>query len=177
MSKDRFKISLISLGCDKNTVDSEEMLGILDQKGYHERALARTKAKAGHNERIMKFSLVVMVLSYVFAVVFEIVCGGLLTGRVLLTWGQLELIRTILKVLTGSLSAMTVFASDYYGKLSLEERLGDHARMIRLYEMVEERIADGCGMEVLLCKLAKEELGENANWFAYQGRNKPDISV
>lgn len=34
MTNEVFKIALISLGCDKNTVDSEEMLGILDQKGY-----------------------------------------------------------------------------------------------------------------------------------------------
>ncbi len=29
-----FKVALISLGCDKNTVDSEEMLGILASRGY-----------------------------------------------------------------------------------------------------------------------------------------------
>lgn len=29
-----FKITMITLGCDKNTVDSEEMLGILKERGY-----------------------------------------------------------------------------------------------------------------------------------------------
>ena len=28
------KILFISLGCDKNLVDSEEMLGLLSRKGY-----------------------------------------------------------------------------------------------------------------------------------------------
>ena len=31
---EQLHIALISLGCDKNTVDSEEMLGILSQRGY-----------------------------------------------------------------------------------------------------------------------------------------------
>ena len=28
------KIFFVSLGCDKNLVDSEEMLGLLEKKGY-----------------------------------------------------------------------------------------------------------------------------------------------
>ena len=31
---ENFKVALVTLGCDKNTVDSEEMLGILSAKGY-----------------------------------------------------------------------------------------------------------------------------------------------
>ena len=34
MKENSLKIALITLGCDKNTVDSEEMLGILTDKGY-----------------------------------------------------------------------------------------------------------------------------------------------
>ena len=28
------KISFVSLGCDKNLIDSEIMLGLIDQEGY-----------------------------------------------------------------------------------------------------------------------------------------------
>ena len=28
------KISFVSLGCDKNLIDSEIMLGLIDEKGY-----------------------------------------------------------------------------------------------------------------------------------------------
>ena len=35
MEENTLNIALITLGCDKNTVDSEEMLGILSHSGYH----------------------------------------------------------------------------------------------------------------------------------------------
>lgn len=35
MKETRLNIALITLGCDKNTVDSEEMLGILNRSGYN----------------------------------------------------------------------------------------------------------------------------------------------
>ena len=34
ISTTKLSVALISLGCDKNTVDSEEMLGILSEHGY-----------------------------------------------------------------------------------------------------------------------------------------------
>ena len=34
MEQNKLNIALVTLGCDKNTVDSEEMLGILTAHGY-----------------------------------------------------------------------------------------------------------------------------------------------
>ena len=36
-------ILFISLGCDKNLVDSEVMLGLLDKKGYRDRRFRRRR--------------------------------------------------------------------------------------------------------------------------------------
>ena len=147
------------------------------QKDYHREALARTKLRLGRNDRIVKIALAAAVLTYVAAVVFEIVCSGLITGIVRCTPETLDVSRTVLKVLMGSLSCATLFAGNYYGKLSLEETAGDHRRMIALYEHAEAQILERGETEELLLELARESLGENSSWYAYQSKNRPDISL
>jgi len=35
------KMSMVSLGCDKNTVDSEMMLGLMNEKGFENLVISR----------------------------------------------------------------------------------------------------------------------------------------
>ena len=152
-------------------------LWVRDQASYHKKALDRTEAHIRRNDRITRAALVLALITYAAALVFEISAGGLFNGEVLLPAGQMETARVILKVAMGSFSAMTLFAGNYYGKLSLEDTAQDHRRMAALYEKAEENILQNGETEELLLKLAREELSENSSWYAYQSKNTPDISI
>ena len=152
-------------------------LWIRDQAAYHRNALSRTEARILRNDRITRTALVLALITYAAALIFEITAGGLFSGRVLLSAGQMETARVVLKVAMGSFSAMTLFAGNYYGKLSLEDTAQDHRRMAALYEKMEQEILQNGETEELLLKLAREELSENSSWYAYQSKNTPDISI
>lgn len=167
---------------DSGTMKSTERFSILnlwvrDQTAYHRNALGRTEARIRRNDRITRAALVLALITYAAALTFEITAGGLFSGRVLLSEGQIETARVVLKVAMGSFSAMTLFAGNYYGKLSLEDTAQDHRRMAALYEKTEQEILQNGETEELLLKLAREELSENSSWYAYQSKNTPDISI
>mgnify|MGYP006394658967 CR=1 FL=1 len=91
--------------------------------------------------------------------------------------GDVELWRTILKILMGTISAVTLFVANFYGRLSLPRTLSDHRKMERFYEKMSSEIEKRGQTEELLEVLAREELIENGNWCSYQRDNKPDISL
>ena len=88
---------------------------------------------------------------------------------------QADLLRAILKIVLGTMSAITLFTGNYYGKMSLSNVIDDHKRMISLYKTAEERILQEGEDEDLILFLAREYLNENSTWYAYQSKNKPDI--
>lgn len=150
---------------------------VRDQKAYHEKALERTEKKARHNDRIVNSALIIAVGLYLAGLSYEIFCGGLFFGVPKLDPETLEKGRTILKILLGTVSAATIFAGDYYGKLSLDETIEDHKRMIALYEYAEQTILENGESRDVLLDLAREELNENSNWYAYQMKNRPNINL
>ena len=150
---------------------------ISGQKQYHERALDQTREKKRRNDRIQHTVLILTVLSYAAALLFEIIWGGLPGGEPCLPAETLEVVRTVLKVSMGTLSAVTIFSGNYYGKLCLEETINDHQRMIRLFAAADERIGREGETPELLFRLAREELNENASWYAYQSINRPDLGI
>ena len=153
----------------------EEWIG--DQLRYHERALDRTRSTRERNDRMMHIVVVLTVLSYIAGLLFEIFRGGLFSGKPSLPPDVLENGRTWLKIVMGTLSAITIFAGNYYGKLSLEETENDHLRMISLFSTAQETAAREGETPKLLYRLAREELNENANWYAYRSVNKPDLGI
>ena len=124
-----------------------------------------------------KTALALALATYAAALIFEISAGGLFSGDMRLPAEQVDIIRVILKVAMGSFSAMTLFAGNYYGKLSLEDTAQDHRRMAALYRKTEQEILQNGETEELLLKLAREELSENSSWYAYQSKNTPDVSI
>ena len=86
-----------------------------------------------------------------------------------------DLIRAVLKIILGTMSAAALFTGSYYGKMSLGNDIDDHGRMIDLYRTVEEEIARHGESEELLLFLAREFLNENSAWYAYQSKNTADI--
>ncbi len=143
---------------------------IRSQKKYHEEALIKTERKARLNGRIVTASLTLTILLYAAMLALEVFGCGLNEGTV-------DHTKQMIKYAMGTLSAITLFTGSYYGKLSLDETTEDHARMAALYERMEEAADQGIIKPDLYRELAREELEENAGWYAYMSINKPDITL
>lgn len=147
-----------------------------DQKKYHLRTEKRDAGKLAVSSRTVRTALLISITMYVLAVLFELISGGaLLPARIPVA--DAEKWRTVLKIVLGSISAITLFVANYFGKQSLDRSFSDHTKMARFYAVMSERLAR-CGQtDALLTVLAREELIENGNWVSYQRDNTPDISV
>ena len=149
---------------------------ITDQRSYHERALKKAKAQDLVNNRITTVAFVITVIFYFVTLAFEVYMFSD-KGHATVTFAEAQKIRAILKIILGSLSATTLFAGNYYGKMSLSNTINDHQRMGTLFRQSEEEIGEKGESEDLLIRLAREALNENSNWYAYQSNNTADISL
>jgi hypothetical protein len=87
-------------------------------------------------------------------------------------------LRSLLKIVLGGVSAITLFLSSYYGKLSLERKSLDHEKMASLYLSAKEQFERGnADNDQLFSELAREEIIENGNWFSYCRENSPSFDV
>ncbi|HPW53799.1 MAG TPA: hypothetical protein PLI19_02495 [Erysipelotrichaceae bacterium] len=143
---------------------------IVAQKSYHEKALIRTEKKNHQDKTISKSVTFVTVMTYLLALIFELSVYQHSTFSV-----DVNLIRMILKIVLGTMSAITLFTGSYYGKMSLASKIDDHKRMIALYQKSEEEILRHGETDQLLLSLAREYLNENSSWYAYQKKNGPDL--
>ena len=141
-----------------------------NQKAYHEDALIKAENRKYRNDRITKIVLLITILAYIVAVLFEI---NMLSNPAIKI--HPNVIRAILKIVLGTMSAATLFTSSYYGKMSLNIEIDDHKRMIELYELAERDILENGETEEQLMDLAREFLIENSTWYAYQKMNSPDV--
>ena len=147
-----------------------------DQRRYHEHAGERSLTDIRISENIVHAALIISIVLYLSAVLFELVCGGLLPAPVFHVT-NVELYRTGLKIFLGTISAVTLFIANYYGQLSLSRTFSDHRKMERFYGKMSEQLVKRGQTEELLTVLAREELVENGNWCSYQRDNKPDMSL
>ena len=147
-----------------------------DQRKYHRWAGKRALRDTEVSERVVRSALILSIAFYCAAVAFELLCGDeILPASVPV--GDAEWYRTLLKIVLGSISAVTLFISNYYGRLSLPRQLGDHRKMERFYGKMEEQLTKHGQTEQLLTVLVREELVENGNWSSYQRDNTPDLSL
>ena len=145
---------------------------IREQKMYHKAALGKNEIKNRKNGRIAKIVLVITIATYVAALLYELLVYRNAQGAV-----DVNLIRALLKIVLGTMSAITLFTGSYYGKMSLSNIIDDYERMIALYETAEEEIVQNGESEELLTFLAREFLNENSTWYSYQSKNGPDLVV
>jgi len=146
------------------------------QRKYHQWACGRALQNYQVSERVVQTALGLSIVLYLAAVVYELLCGGLFFPSRLFV-SDVEIYRTLLKLLLGSISAITLFISNYYGRLSLPRQLSDHRKMERFYRKMYEQLELHGQTDALLAVLAREELIENGNWHSYQRDNTPDISL
>ena len=147
-----------------------------DQRDYHRKASVRAGQKLSVSDRTVRFALLLSIGLYLTGVGYELLCGGLIF-RPSVSVTDVELWRTVLKILMGTISALTLFVANYSGRLSLPRSLSDHRKMERFYMKMAAEIEKHGQTETLLAVLAREELSENGSWCSYQRDNKPDISL
>ena len=150
---------------------------VIDQRDYHRSAAVRSGQKLRKNDRMIRIALVMTLLIYAFALVYELVWGDALGGKPVFSPEVNYIIRMYIKIAMGTAAAGTLFASNYYGKQALPNVIDDHRKMAALYEEAAEEIGRLGEKEELLISLAEDELTENANWYAYQSKNEPDLGI
>ena len=146
------------------------------QREYHLSAGKRTLRNLKLSGHIVRSSLILSVTLYLAAVLFELICGGLIFSLGV-SVGNVETYRTLLKILLGTISAVTLFTASFYGRLSLDRTQADHQKMIHFYEKMSGLISRYGQTEEILSVLAREELIENGNWCSFQRDNKPDFNI
>ena len=167
---------------------------VRDQLEYHQNALVRTTNRKERDDRITKIVLTVTIATYIIAVIFEIYILTIPSGEItsdmlssflksLQDWGIMvgftptDMVRSIMKIVIGTMSAATLFTGSYYGKMSLSNIIEDHRRMAMLYEKVENEILQNGETEELIITLAREFLIENSTWYSYQSKNTPNLTI
>ena len=143
---------------------------IKDQKAYHDSALIKTENKKHRDKRTTKIVIVITIIAYIVTLLFEIFIYNASSSSI-----DANMVRAILKIIVGTMSAITLFTGSYYGKMSLSNTIDDHRRMSSLYQKAEKDIMKNGESEELLISLAREYLIENSTWYSYQTKNKPDL--
>ncbi len=146
------------------------------QRDYHLKAAKTARLRLTASERTVRAALLLSMILYLGALGFELFCGGL-TPTPRFPAVDVEHTRTLLKILLGTISAVTLFISGYYGRLSLPRTLSDHEKMARFYGRMSAQLGWHGQTEELLTVLARTELVENGDWCSYQRDNKPNISL
>ena len=147
-----------------------------EQRSYHRETGKRAQHRIVVSERIVHIAFALSIALYCTALIFELICGGLIFTP-LIRISDVEIVRTFLKIVLGTISAVTLFTANFYGRLSLPRTFSDHEKMERFYGRMSALLLQYGQTEDLLTALAREELIENGNWVSYQRDNKPDISI
>ena len=142
---------------------------ILDQRTYHSGALEKAQNKKKRDNRTTRIVIAITIIAYIVTLIFELFIYAQNPGV------DVNAVRAILKIVVGTMSAVTLFTNSYYGKLSLTYTIKDHKRMIALYDNAEREISKKGETEEILIELAREFLIENSTWYSYQTKNKPDL--
>ena len=145
---------------------------IREQCAYHRRKLVQLRKKNRRNVWAAKSTLIVTAVSYLAALGLELFWVRQPGGA-----AGTELLRAVLKIVLGTMSALTLFTGSYYGKMSLPDLIDDYRRMIALYETAEEEILAQGERPALLVRLARECLNETSAWYAYQRKNQPELVI
>ena len=147
---------------------------IRDQMKYHDNAHKRALKQLEKNELYEKISLIATIIFYIIALIFEIT---------MILYAPFEVetahwVRAGLKIGVGTATAITIFLSNYYGKMSLSSKVDEHLRMYWLYQKVETKIRQTKEEdEDEIIYLAEQCLIENASWYSHQKKNTPDFAV
>lgn len=146
---------------------------IAGQLQYHNYAYKKNKSAMEKAERISQAMLIGTVILYLIILILEYAFPTALD----VFWITVQA-RAWMKIFWGTLSAVTLFVSGYYGRLSLERKCYDNEKMADLFETAAAAYdAAPEKYEKLFIQLAKEEIIENGNWMSYCRENRPTFSL
>jgi hypothetical protein len=158
---------------------------IESQLAYHLKKRSQTEKKKRINSNTAMGILIFSIVVYAVIVGLEFSFPGLMQSIVPMAKlktlfamhvGQEIILRSVLKILLGVFSAVTLFLSNYYGKLSINRQASDHEKMTELYKTALQKWEiPGINKEKLLIELAREEIVENGIWLSYSRDNTPSI--
>ncbi len=166
----------LSIGEAPKEVHDIRACWVDDQRDYHRNAAKKSGPKLAASGRIVNTALYLSVGLYLATLVFELVFGGLILPPFIIL-PDVDLWRMLLKIILGTISAVTLFVGSYYGRLSLPRILSDHQKMARFYSKMSLLLQKRGQTDELLTVLAREELIENGGWCSYQRDNTPDMSI
>ena len=167
-------VCALSVGKPPETPHAIRSCWVDTQKEYHRSAAGKSLHRLQVSSRTVRFIFVLSLVLYAAAVLSELLWGRL-SLRTPVRISDPESWRTVLIILLGTASAITLLVSGYYGKLSLPRTLSDHQKMERFYTKASDRIRQYGQDEELLEVLAREELAECGSWYSYQRDNHPDM--
>jgi|GEM_PF-1430038 hypothetical protein len=159
---------------DANIRESILDCWIRNQMNYHDNAHKKALKQYERHELYEKIALAVTLIVYGIALFFEIS----MMLNMPLEFEIAHWVRAGFKIGVGTATAITIFLSNYYGKMSLSSKIEEHIRMFWLYQKVEREIKlTKKETPEQIVYLARECLVENATWYSHQKKNKPDFAV
>ena len=172
---------------DQIPADAIKTAWICGQLAYHKKALTRDLHKHLFNEKTARWMLICSVALFAAVFILEFSFSPIMTQSIFMKRlpvfflhhsDQALSLRSLMKILLGGISAMTVFLANYYGKLSFERKSIDHKKMVRLFASAKAIYETGqAHSKVLFTELAREEIIESGNWFSYCQENKPSFNL
>ena len=155
------------------TPDEVKTTWVDEQLVYHENACKRDGAKLHTSDRVTQGILVATVAVFLGIAVMEFGTPDVIETPVFgLT------VREWAKILWGCLSAVALFVSGYYGRLSFERKAFDHEKMALLFAAAARRYEQSpSAYETIFRQLAREEIIENGNWMSYCKEDRPTFSL
>lgn len=145
---------------------------IEEQLSYHEKAATLTKKEDKENGNFSLILKILTIASFAAALVLEYCFGDVMQNIYLGIY-----LRTYFLVLIGTLSALTLLLSLYYGKLNLNRKYEDHINMAKLYKRALKLFERGGVTDEVILEIAREEIIENGNWYSYTKEDTLDINI
>lgn len=183
-------MSALLIGREEKKEVSDELIKthwIDGQLAYHKKAFLRDSRRHKINERTAMWMLAASVALFVIVFIFEFFIKSAVNYELfknplpavfLHHPNQAFTVRSLVKILLGGISAVTVFLANYYGKLSFERKSADHEKMASLYESAKAKFENGqTDLKQLFLELAREEIIETGNWMSYCRENSPSFNV
>ena len=155
------------------TPDEVKAAWVDDQRAYHERACKRDGAKLVNSDHVTTAMIIGTVIVFLAITVLEYGFPDIMSTH----FGSIEL-RAWGKIVWGCLSAVVVFVSGYYGRLSFERKAFDHEKMALLFRAAARRYDHAPEAYATIFRdLAREEVIENGNWMSYCKEDRPTFSL
>lgn len=155
------------------------------QLRYHNRKKVQNRKQAKKYERLSKGFTAATVAVYFIIFILEIAACILKACDISWFWegnvcAELSW-RSVVAIALGTVTAGSLLASSYWGKLSYDRKVDDNEKMSKFYASAFERWNEvkqhKTEIERFVKEIAREEIVENGIWCSYVNENGLDINI